>query len=139
MARKTKQGPAMMPVRNLSKLPGSLRPVESVMTQRPDILAGDMSAFAFYPPGGTLSEMANITLMYASNRRYPAGGDVALIDLKTGEAVLRRIHVVDSDGYVVDQYFPDVKKELPEIRCNREKMPFDDIVRVSVVVMAVMI
>jgi len=109
------------------------------MVQIPDLLNGDGSAFAFHPPTGTVASMANVTMMYASNRRDPARLDTVLIDLKSGASVLRHVHAVEIDHYIVDNYVPDLSGDVPCVVCTRESIKFDEIVSVAVVVLASMI
>jgi transcriptional regulator with XRE-family HTH domain len=88
-------------LRHASSLPSTLRsqaPQDVTVPCVPQ-LEGDETAFAFYAPDGALDPWVKAgTLMYATKRRDPMGGDLILVTDSEGRSRVRLLISIDEKG-----------------------------------------
>jgi transcriptional regulator with XRE-family HTH domain len=124
----------MLEVRSVSALPAkaqsAVRTGKPEMVVAPPHLEGDESAFAFRNPDESLGAWFKPrSLMFATKARDPTGGDIVMLIAKDGRTRVRLLLGIDEVGLRLSKTLP-AKED--------EKMGFDDIGDVAVIVGVVM-
>lgn len=120
-------------LRHVSSLPAGLQsaasPKRDAYVPAPPQLEGDETAFAFHMPDSSFGMWFKTgNLMYATKRRDPAPGDLVMITGKDQKTRVRLLIDINEEGLSLSKSMP-AKED--------EKMSFDDIGEIAVVVMTV--
>jgi transcriptional regulator with XRE-family HTH domain len=96
-------------LRHVSSLPSTLRsqaPQDVTVPCAPQV-EGDETAFAFYAPDGALDPWVKAgTLIYATKRRDPMGGDLVLVTDSQGRSRVRLLISIDEKGLTTSKAYP---------------------------------
>jgi len=117
----------MVEVKHVSSLPSSLQPIDKreIHVAALPHWEGDDTAFAFYMPDNALDPWAPAgTLMYATKRRDPVGGDWVLVIDQAGKSRVRLLLSIDEKGLSLSKSHPATEDE---------KMTFDEIKELAIV------
>jgi transcriptional regulator with XRE-family HTH domain len=120
-------------LRYVSSLPAALQAAAHAKRETyvaaPPQLEGDETAFAFHMPDDTYDPWwKSGMLLYATKRRDPTAGDTVMITDKNGKTRVRLMLGMDEGGVRLSKTHP-VKED--------EKMSFDDISEIAIVVIFV--
>jgi hypothetical protein len=133
MASLPKDRATTIPVRSFAvrMMPGAVE-VAPAPCPRPDFLAGDDTAFAFFMHDASLAPVLKVgTVMYCSKLRDPAAGDIVVLVTKKGPAAVGVMTDASEDGY---ELVTTHQHKDGSWRTAKDLFPFEDLTEVAVVV-----